>query len=169
MQSTKLFPALSLATLFLCMSCGFDKLHNDIIADFYLQNKTGEPIIFTMQYYARETSLLPTEVILSIDNEECVSLFDNLAFSNDYSDEDILLFSLSRNIQEDTYTEIKVKDKDISIRWSANDDTDNSIYMLSNWTLVDSCNTNNTTKYKSFKFVIDKELFDTNNSITTEN
>lgn len=160
MRSTKLFPALGLAMLFLCMSCGFDKLHPDIIADFYLKNETGEPIIFKMKYYAQETSLLPKDVILSIDNEECISLFENLVFSNEYSDEEILLFSLSRNIREDTYAEIKVKDKDISIRWLLNDDTDNSIYLLSNWTLVDSCNINNTTKYKTFKFVIDKELFD---------
>ena len=144
--------------MFLCTSCGFDKLHPDIIADFYIKNDTGYALIYRAKYYERETSLLPKDLTLTIESGECIAIFEGLVFSKSDSDEEILLSSLSGNTRDDTFAEIEIIEEGRVIRWQPNDREETSIYSFSNWVVEDSLNSNKTTTYKSFSFIINSRI-----------
>ena len=154
MRSINSLISLSLAII-LCTSCGFDKLHSDIIADFYIKNDTGYSLVYRAMYYERETSQLPKDISLTIESGDCIAIYEGLVFSKSDSNEEILLSSLSGDIRNDTFAEIEIIGKDRVIRWHPNDSGINSIYSLSNWIIEDSFNSNKTTTYKSLTLIID--------------
>lgn len=123
--------------LLLCIfnSCGLDKLNDHTECNFYLKNETGSTVVFTLQYYASETSQLPTQIVKTINDGECVELMGGLQVGDGFSftDEELFEMTLIGDPRDDSYAEVQISDNEEKIRWDPNEIDENSFYSQGNW------------------------------------
>lgn len=128
-----------LATLFLFQACGFDKLKDDIIVDFYITNETTSPVRFEMQYYANASSKLPSTIVFNINNGDKVALFNGLQWQSDtVTNDEIFSFSIIRDVRDDSYAKVFDQNGDLIAHWVPNNNNLNSFYIQSNWQLEET-------------------------------
>jgi len=143
-------------TLCIVNSCGFDKLNNVVEYEFYIRNETGSDVVLTMKTYQRESSQLPTERVISINEYECVTLFGTLVVGEGFSFTDIDLFNdaLIGDLREDTYAEVELTEDVRKIRWSPHEIDEKSFYSPDNWIFEES--EGNGKVYKKWTLILDK-------------
>ena len=93
-------------TLCIVNSCGLDKLNNVVEYEFYIRNETGSDVVFTLKTYKQESSQLPTERVISINEDECMT---------------------------DTYAEAEMTEDGRKIRWSPHEINEKSFYSPDSW------------------------------------
>ena len=141
-------------------SCGLDKLKNNVEYDFYIMNEIESAVNFTLNFYHRETSQLPTEKVISIESGACVPLFNGLVIGEEfsYTDEDIFYKTLIGDPREDSYAEAVRSDNGKSIRWSPNEIENDSFYSSANWAFEEKEANGKT--HKKWTYILGDTIFE---------
>ena len=147
-------------TLCIVNSCGLDKLNNVVEYEFYIRNETGSDVVFTLKTYKQESSQLSTERVISINEDECVTLFGTLVVGEGfpYTDMDLFNHALIGDLREDTYAEAEMTEDGRKIRWSPHEINEESFYSPDSWIFEES--EANGKSYKKWTFILGQAVFE---------